>query len=259
MATENSSKDNANAIVPAGEAAAKPAFKVKAVGLAARKQALAAKLAVTGQTLEINPADATHKIGIVFDDSASMSGSKIGDAHAGTEEFLRSCDPKNTAVAVYPMNRKDENDIFGSAYHTKVPLSSKLYTTAVAIKAYQAIGGTPLFRTLMDMLTGEVLTRGIIFSDGEPNYDDARLQDEAIALAVAKAVPIDTVFIGHKSDTRAVEIMQTIAEKTGGIFMIFEPGKANFRTAFKYLSPGYRAMLADKSFVADLQEGKVNE
>lgn len=251
--TDNKDKEqstNAN-LVPARKDAP---FRVKAVGLQARKQALANKQALE-QDIPVDPNKATHRIGILFDDSASMGGTKISDAHAGTEEFLRSCNPKDTAVAVHPMNV--EGRYYGSDGHRKIPLTNKMYAACVSIKTFRAIGSTPLFSSLQDMITTENLTRGIVFSDGEPNSDDERLMDSVLTIAVEKGISVDTVFIGSKNDTKAVEIMKTIAERTGGIFMVFEPGKANFRTAFKYLSPGYRAMLADKSFVAKLEEGKV--
>lgn len=231
------------------------AFRVKAVGLAARKQALANKQKAEGIEVPIEPKDATHRIGIVFDDSGSMGGTKISDAHAGTEEFLRSCNPKDTAVTVHPMNTP--NRCYGHNNHAKIPLTTQMYAAAISIKTFDAIGGTPLFASLKEMLEEEPLTRAIVFSDGEPDWQDEQLMECTIRLAIEKKNPVDTVFIGNKNDTHAIEIMKTIAERTGGIFMIFEPGKANFRTAFKYLSPGYRAMLADKSFVEKLQEGKI--
>lgn len=224
-------------------------FKVKAVGLAAKKQALLNKQVAEGKVPECEPSKAEHKVGIVFDDSLSMSGKGITDAHAGTEEFLRSCNPSTTAITIYPMNPSDE--------HVNIPLTTKMYAAAVTIKTWDATGSTPLFKTLMNMLEAELLTRGIIFSDGGPNYDDEQLMETAIADAIKRKVPVDTVYIGNASDGHAVEIMKTIAERTGGVFLIFDPNKSNFRTAFKYLSPGYRAMLADKSFVEKLQEGKV--
>lgn len=246
--------DKKDTLVPARKDA--PAsFKVKAVGLQAKKQALANKLKEEGRVAECNPKDATHKIGIVFDDSASMGGTKISDAHAGTEEFLRSCNPSDTAITVHPMN--SESRYGGHDSHKVIPLTSQMYAAAMSIKTFGAVGGTPLFLTLKEMLQAQPLTRAIVFSDGEPNYDDELLMDSTINIAVEMKVPVDTVFIGHQNDTHAIEIMKTIAERTGGYFLIFDPNKSNFRTAFKYLSPGYRAMLADKSFVEKLQEGKV--
>lgn len=234
-------------LVKAG--ASKPVFKMKAVGLAAKKQAVAATAKAAGTIVEFEgkPEEATHRIGIVFDDSGSMSGKKIEDAHAGTEEFIRCCDPRNTAISVYPMN---------SNYHTAIALTTKLYNVAQGIKTFQATGGTPLFEAAKDMLQNEKITRGIIFSDGEPNSEYKK--EEVIGDAIEKKIPIDTVFIGDASREYAVALMKEIAERTGGVFIILDPSKSNFRTAFKYLSPGYRAMLADKSFVEKLQEGKVS-
>jgi Mg-chelatase subunit ChlD len=244
--------DNKNTEGKEGAALAKKPepFKIKAVGLQAKKQALANKQQMDGSATSnilVDPSKATHKIGIVFDDSGSMGGSKITDAHAGCEEFLRSCNPTNTAVSVYPMNPEDG--------HAKISLTSKMYDVATAVKTYHATGSTPMFETLTDMLDNESLTRGILFSDGSPNHTNTK--EATITKAIEKKIPIDTVFIGYATDTYAIAIMKEIAERTGGIFMIFEPGKANFKTAFKYLSPGYRAMLMDKSFVEKLQEGKI--
>lgn len=243
-----------NKIVPinkdAKPAEQKPVFRPKLVGLAARKAAVAAQAKTEGKVFEHDgpPEKAVNRIGIVFDDSGSMSGNKISDAHAGTEEFIRCCDPRNTAVSVYPMNMDT---------HAAIALTTKLYSIAQSIKQFGAVGSTPLFETTEKMLKAEQINRGIIFSDGSPNGDDEYDKDKVIGIAVEKKIPIDTVFIGSKSDTHAVALMKEIAERTGGIFIILEPGKANFRTAFKYLSPGFRAMLADKSFVEKLQEGRV--
>lgn len=243
-------KDN-NKIVKASEAASKPIFKVKAVGLAAKREALAAKQKESGvATMEFDgpPEKAVHRIGIVFDDSGSMSGSKIEDAHEGCEEYIRYCDPRTTAISVYPMNPRD---------HGAIALTTKLYSVAQGIKTFQATGGTPLFETTGNMLDNEALTRGIIFSDGSPNWNDETKKEEVIGKAKEKKIMLDTVFIGEKYDTKAIELMKWIAEQTGGVFIFLEKGKANFRTAFKYLTPGYRALLADKSFVAKIESGEI--
>jgi Mg-chelatase subunit ChlD len=229
----------------------KPYAIGKKVGIAARKEAAALnpKKEVKIDEIDTPPEQATHRIGIVFDDSSSMYGSSITDAHEGTEEFIRNCDPKNTAITVYPMNANR-----GSKQY---PLTRKLYTVAMGIKGYQATGSTPLYETLELMLRAEKLTRGILFSDGEPNGNDVtKYKESSIITAIEQKVPVDTVYIGRRSDEKAVSVMREIAERTGGVFLIFEPGKANFRTAFKYLSPGYRAMLADKSFVAKVESGE---
>jgi Mg-chelatase subunit ChlD len=228
-------------------------FKIgKPVGIAARKQAAAlVKGTPTEQdTVNLPPAEAKNRIGIVFDDSGSMYGNKITDAHAGVEEFIRNCDPKDTALAVYPMN--------AASGATQYRLSRRLYEIAQGVKTYSPTGGTPLFETMELLLRSEALTRGIVFSDGEPNYNDRdKFKESSISEAIERKIPIDTVFIGSKDSTTAIATMQEIAERTGGVFLIFEPGKANFRTAFKYLSPGFRAMLADKSFVEKVESGEV--
>lgn len=239
-------------------------FKVgpKPVGLAARKAAAKSDaLATTEPTMDfkkMNPQEMPDRIGIVFDDSGSMSGyasgsfgwndtngesTKIKDAHAGVEEFLRSCKPGKTAVAIYPMNARP------------MALSCDLIALAMQIKAIEPDGGTPLLPTLDKMLDENKLTRAIAFSDGMA--DDTQLE-----LIVAKClnlkVPVDTVYIGNANSTAPIEFMKRLAEMTGGVFLLFDPAKMNFRTAFKYLSPGYYGLLADKSFVTDLQEGKKN-
>jgi Mg-chelatase subunit ChlD len=228
-------------------------FKVKPVGLAARKaSAMARGEAAPIDNVEGSPESAKHRIGIVFDDSGSMYGNKITDAHEGCEEFIRNCNPLETAIAVYPMNAAADRSI------QQFSLTRKLYAVATGIKLYRPTGGTPLYETLELILRAEPLTRGIVFSDGEPNPRDTdSFKESSIATAIEKKIPVDTVYIGSREDTKAVTIMQEIAERTGGIFLIFEPGKANFKTAFKYLTPGYRAMLADKSFVAKIERGEV--
>jgi Mg-chelatase subunit ChlD len=236
-----------NKIIPINKP--KP-YGVKPVGLAARKAAAEAKGEYKIPTSDLPAKDAQYRIGIVFDDSGSMYGHKIKDAHEGTEEFIRNCDPSNTALAVYPMNAAS-----GAQQYS---LSRKLYDIAQGVKHYSPTGGTPLYETLELLLKAENLSRAIVFSDGSPNWGDASdYKESSIATAIEHSVPVDTVFIGTKNDTEAIAVMQEIAERTGGVFLIFEPGKANFRTAFKYLSPGYRAMLADKSFVAKVESGEI--
>lgn len=228
----------------------------KPVGLAARKMAAQKEgLLVIDPTLEfkkLNPLDMPDRIGIVFDDSGSMGGYtnyvspentvnlKIVDAHAGVEEFLRSCSPGKTAVTIYPMNMPP------------MKISCDLITMAMQIKTIEAIGGTPLIATLHKMLKENNLTRSIVFSDGYPN--DARM-DYVVGLAKELKVPVDTVYFGG-DQPEPIRFMKELAERTGGIFLHFDPSKMNFRTAFKYLSPGYYGMLADKSFVADIEAGR---
>lgn len=191
----------------------------------------------------ILPEDAKDKIKIIFDDSGSMKGQKILDAHAGCVEFLRYCQINQVAVGIYPMNKD------------AIPVETNLPEVAALIPHIEATGYTPLYATLYKAMKEEVkATRYIIFSDGSPtdNDDDFR----CITKAIEESTTIDTVWIkeeeygNHRADYRVNDeerkeyrILKHIADATGGVFLIFDRNKVNFATAFKYLTPGMRAML----------------
>jgi hypothetical protein len=198
-------------------------------GLAARK---AAALEQSGEPEVISPTQMEYRIGIVFDDSGSM-GRTIADAHEGCEEFLRSCEKDKTAVAVYPMNAE------------KLLLCSNLPAVAIMVKQIRASGNTPLIATAARMLKENNLTRAIVFSDGMP---DTR---SGYGSLLKYKIPIDTVYIADGACEN--EFLRQLAADTGGIYLHFQRGLSNFRTAFKYLSPGLRYMLADKSFTDKIQ------
>jgi hypothetical protein len=204
-------------------------------GLAARK---AAALEKAGKPQIIEPAEMKHRIGIVFDDSVSMGTEQNQDAIAGVEEFLRSCVANETAIAIQPLNKD------GLRLNTNLP------AVAIYVKGIRSTGGTPLVAQTNEMLYHNNLTRAIVFSDGQP----ASYPESAYQKLLRYKIPIDTVYIpsGYVEE-RAEEFMKKLAFDTGGIYLRFERGKSNFRTAFKYLSPGLRHMLADKSFVAKLE------
>lgn len=208
---------------------------VKLTGLAARK---AAANALSAEKRELTPNDMPHRIGIVFDDSGSMGIEQSRDAKEGCEEFLRSCTKDQTAVAVYPMT------------DPALPLCMNLPAVAIMVKQIYGGGVTPLVQTLAKMLKHNSLTRAIVFSDGAPNGFQPELYEQVLSYKI----PIDTIYIPDSySDPRAEAFMQKLAENSSGIYLKFERGKSNFATAFKYLSPGLRYMLADKSFVASLE------
>lgn len=220
-------------------------LKPKLVGLAAKKAALEEqnKLAARDNPNVIvnrDPLSCEHRIGIVFDDSGSMS-QQMNNVHAGVEEFLRSCKPNITSVAIYPMNA------------SKYELTTDLPALAMLVKNIKATDSTPLCETAIKLSTVNI-TRMIVFSDGVPDYDDRLEYYRVVNIALEKKIPVDTVYLGRGNDA-GYEFMKKLASDTGGIFLHFDPSRSNFRTAFKYLSPGYRAMLMDKSFVAKL-EGK---
>ena len=221
-----------------------------AVGLAAKKAAaLAAEKeqeAIVDPRLTpmAPPAEMPDRIGIVMDDSGSMSGQKITDAHAGIDEFLRCCKPTTTAVCIYPMNEEP------------IRLNTTLPQTAIMIQKIKATGGTPLLETLDAMIAENSITRAIVFSDGSPNSEFAF--DSVVAECVKKEIPVDTVYIaGSWGHELAESFMKRLAEATGGIFMKFEAGKGTFRGSFKYLAPGTRMLLMDDNFRARVERGEV--
>jgi len=207
----------------------------KLTGLAARKAAALAQAGIQEVAAPKTAAQMEHRIGIIFDDSGSMQHAQREDAKAGCEEFLRSCEKDNTAVAVYPLASEP------------IQLCSNLPAVAIMIRGISEAGRTPIVSKTKKMLLKNNLTRAIIFSDGAPdnsNYSEL----------LAFKVPIDTVYIPNSYISEdAVKFMKSLAQETGGIYLQFERGKSNFRTAFKYLSPGLRHMLADKSFVDKLE------
>ena len=58
-----------------------------------------------------DPAQATERIRIIFDDSGSMGIEKLKDARDGCVEFLRNCKINETAVAVHVMNPDYQTDV----------------------------------------------------------------------------------------------------------------------------------------------------
>lgn len=216
------------------------------VGLAAKKKAasVAIEQAIDPRTIVTTPAaEMPERIGIVMDDSGSMHGSKITDAHEGIEEFLRCCKPTTTAVAIYPMNQPP------------MRLNTELPNTAIVVKKIWATGSTPLLPTLENMIDTESLTRAIVFSDGSPDTEAGF--EKVVAKCKEKSIPVDTVFIsGSYASEYAEQFMRKLAEATGGIFMKFEAGKGTFKGAFKYLAPVNRALLMDKSFKEKVERGE---
>jgi Mg-chelatase subunit ChlD len=195
----------------------------------------------------IMPALAKHRIRIVFDNSGSMSGQKIQDAQIGCEEFLRACTLNQTAVAVHPMTGK------------ALELTADLPKLAASIHGVKIAGETPMFQTMTQAQYAEPkATRFIVFSDGAPTDSG---KEQRIAVAVEAKTPIDTVLIWEGGSgverTDEYELLKEIADKTGGIFLVFDRTKVNFQDAFKYLSPTLRLALSDGNFRADLQNGRV--
>jgi Mg-chelatase subunit ChlD len=233
-------------------------IKIPLSGLAARKAALNSSNflveAKPAPKTPESPEEATDRIGIVFDDSMSMASyDKIEDAREGVVEFLRSCNPETTAIAIYPLNQP------------KIALNVDLPSTALQVKEISPRGSTPILTTLKQLMDSN-LNRVVLFSDGEPTDVQTQIPlsyvDPAIIRVCSEAkkreIIIDTVFISSPNNynRQAEEFLKYIANVTGGIFLKFEAGKSSFRNSFKYLAPAYRALLADKSFVDKIQSGE---
>lgn len=207
------------------------------MGLGAKRRAVAARLA------DVKPEECPNRLGIVFDDSGSMSGQPMTDAHSAVTNFLSTCSAFETSVAVYPMNAESK------------PLTNNYALVTMYVNGIQATGGTPLYSTLSEMLESEKLTRAIVFSDGKPNNGDSYLhRDEVISISKGREVPVDTVFIGLKGSTGYKELEQ-LAKDTGGIFVWFEDSTSLSRS-LKYLSPGLRGLLSNPDVKARIEKGE---
>ena len=196
-------------------------------------------------------------------------GMYIQDAKKGVVEYLRNCVPNTTAVAVHFMNSGE------------IKLQSDLIALAVEIQEKRLdSGGTPFFNTLKKALESTPTpTRLVAFTDGSPtdslqgeggaeviqyyqNNLDAWKASANVIITIAKSfntekcIPIDTVFFGYARQERELELLKYLSDATGGIFLHFDPAKINFRTAFKYLAPAYRAQLTDGSFRAAVERGE---
>jgi hypothetical protein len=224
------------------------------IGLAARKAAAAKSMEQYRQEeITIPPAEMQERIGIVMDDSGSMAGEAIKDAHKGIEEFLRNCRRGKTAVAVYPMNA------------APLALTSELPALAQLVNGIRATGGTPAVETLGRLVDDVPITRAIMFSDGSfsmSNWFLDELEYGSYCQQVKKKcndkeLVVDTVYIGPSAEDHGALNLKKIADDTGGIFMHFVPGKCSFASSFKYLSSGLRMLLADKSFKEKVERGEV--
>lgn len=250
---------------------------------AAQKQAAEAKAAETKLAvnsgnitkMKFRPvAEATKKIKLVFDDSGSMI-SKIEDATEGSVEFLRNCVPNETAVAILMMNDllagNENNYINLRELTTDLPqLSAELLDmlgTGSNDRKF-AFGSTPLYQTLERALE-PTPTRVIAFSDGEPDMVPLVVIANLIAKYKELKIPIDTVFITDArtkgwSDSefrmwalkqQGYKTLKHLSDETGGVCLIFEKGKVNFK-ALKYLTEGNRLMLmASPEMRAKLEAG----
>lgn len=196
-----------------------PRFAIKKVGLAAKLEGAQSALMLDVPTM-------TNRIGIIFDDSGSMAGKEINDAHDGIDAFVKNCNSADTALALYPLNMPSKS------------LTLDFADIALYGKNIPATGGTPLYSKLLQLINMEPITRAIAFSDGGPTDQE----EDSIPAYIKKKIPIDTVYLGSSENDPGAVVMKSIAERTGGIFLHFTDTSV-FAKAFKYLTPAYRAML----------------
>jgi Mg-chelatase subunit ChlD len=217
----------------------------------------------------ILPHLAKEAVVIVFDDSGSMDHQKIQDARDGVTEFMRECVPNETAVKIAPLNE------------VEISFSCNLPSLALQVVKIHASGGTPLYEVTQRNMyqDGEVKpTRMILFSDGSPNnpgsweypkgdyssserhYEFSIAHKKTIEMAIERGIALDTCLIadrGYSKKDVEYMVMEDLAAKTGGIFIVFEKGKCSFKHGFKYLTKGNRLLLMDSNFKNALESGQI--
>lgn len=219
---------------------AQPLDKPKKLGLPGLHGRMQAATAAANAAGAVAPAEMPNRIVLMLDVSGSMAASEEGgksriehlkDAIMG---FLAACDWKNTAVGLETFGNS------GEELHIQLQTNAvQLQLTAMTLHAH---GGTPMHDAMEQSLISHPLTRGVIVSDGQAN--DPHTAEELAKQFAEARIPIDTVHIG--SESYGADLLQKIAEITGGLFIKFTD-IASFSKNFKYLTPGYRAMLTTGS------------
>lgn len=232
-------------------------FKPKKWGVGAQREQAQKILA------ELDPKTMPQKLAIIFDDSGSMGEmnekgdkTKIEDAKSGVRNFSTQCNPRDTALAIYPLNAESK------------PITCNFDLLNLLVASIGPTGGTPLYTKTSEMLQSpDSYTRGILFSDGEPtdesgyyasDSDEENIgrssKDRMIDLAIAKKIPLDCVFIGADTDS-GYKLMKEIADRTGGIFIHFKDS-ASLSANLKYLAPALRGILMNSELKAKIERGE---
>lgn len=222
----------------------------------------------------IDPVQALERVEIVFDNSGSMGGQAIKDAKEGVTEFMKACTPNETAIRITPLNSAS----YENANSNVIKFTCNLPTIAAKLANFDAGGGTPLYAKLKSALTNEhrndlTPSRIIAFSDGQAGDGHARRveygsevetnsesHNKIVEESKARGIVIDTCYIwdgrGEK-ESPTYKTMKAIADDTGGVFILFEKGKCDFRRGFKYLTKGNRLLLMDSNFKTKLEAGQI--
>lgn len=235
----------------------------------------------------VSPEQALERVEIIFDNSSSMGTQALRDAKEGVTEFMRACIPNETAIRITPLNV----DYSGASV---IKFTCNLPVIAAELEKYRSTGNTPLYSKLKFALDHDdrrhndlFASRIIAFSDGDatdgyarraggeyetteeggyrlkPNQATTDSDTHIAVVSEAKAlnVAIDTCLIwdgrGEKEDSKAYRTMKALADDTGGVFILFEKGKCDFRRGFKYLTKGNRLLLMDNNFKNKLEAGEI--
>jgi hypothetical protein len=229
------------------------------------KRGIAANIQEATKVIEkLDPNTRLNRLGLVCDDSGSMSGEAINNAHSAVRNFTANCKPQDTSITIYPLNAESK------------PLTCDFDILNLYWSSIGATGGTPLYTILKRLIETEKITRAIVFSDGGPtdgrlytNTGDSEVNavyDEEVGTydmprQVVKLynnperkIPIDTIFIGTKDSTGYKEL-ELLAKLTGGIFIHFTDS-SSLTTNLKYLTPGLRGLLANPEIKEKIQRGE---
>lgn len=164
-----------------------------------------------------------NRIALMIDVSGSMHGEAIRLLEQAVQDFIQKSNPSDTAIAVESFPEQ-----------VRIPLTddkTKLWFMTMGLKAG---GGTPMSVAMEFCLNSYNLTRAILISDGQPDYEPTN-QTETYK---TREIPVDTVHIGSSSDGE--DCLKRISAATGGLFVKFKDVKS-FATAFAYLLPETRA------------------
>jgi len=221
------------------------------------KRGLAKNINDATETLaKLDPNTRQNRLGLVCDDSGSMSGEAISNAHTAVSNFCSNCKPQETSICIYPLNA------------SKKELICDYDILTIYWNSINATGGTPLYTKLDEMIENEKITRAVVFSDGGPtdgriwidgdlfgnNSVDNEKVKEIINKYKSKEIPIDCIFIGLKDSTGYKEL-ELLAKLTNGIFVHFTDSKS-LSTSLKYLTPGLRGLLANSEIKEKIQRGE---
>jgi|ERR1700687_1426979 len=221
-----------------------------------KKGILANKAEFDHHMSNIDPKTVPNRLGLVIDDSGSMGSDGMENAHKAVQGFTASCNMKDTSIAVFPLNKESKH------------LVCDYDLVNLYVSSLQATGGTPIYTVLEKLITDEAITRAVLFSDGSPtdstvleqeksawSSKPVELAQKVIKLYQAQEIPIDTIYIGMEGSTGFNE-MKKIAELTNGTFINFKDSNS-LASGLKYLSPKYRALLANPEIKERIQRGEI--